>query len=74
MIETLLTKFRDAQTKESILRNLFTAASILFLCGGSVCSANTGDRYKSERIAVADPACVFTTDALGTEAIAESSS
>jgi hypothetical protein len=73
MIETLLTKFRDAQTKESLLHNLLPAASILFFCGGSVCTTNTG-WIKSERVAVTNAACLFAKDHVRTETIAEGSS
>src|SRR5207244_4406972 len=63
MIKGFSDTVRDA-ANESILHNLLPAVSILFLCGGPCCAANTGDRINSERIAIADSDCLFGADTL----------
>ena len=73
MIEIRSDKVRDADAKESILRNFLPAVSILFLCGGSCCATNAA-RIKSKWIAICDSANVFATDIVGIETIAEGSS
>jgi hypothetical protein len=44
------------------------------LYGADLWPTKTGDRIKSERIAVTDSACLFAKNPIGTETIAEGSS
>jgi hypothetical protein len=44
------------------------------LGGKRLGATNTGDRTKSERIAIANSACVFAANIVGTERVAEGSS
>ena len=65
---------RDASIEKRVLRALFCVFIAVCLGGTALRATNTRGRIKSERIAIADSACVFAADVVGTEAIAESSS
>ena len=71
MIEGSSDKLRDAWIGKSIIRRLSSLTRFVFLRSASGCTTNAGGRIKSERIAIADASCVFSTDTVGTETIAE---
>ena len=70
MITGFLTEFAMPES-----RNGFCAICLAFLlsfvCSGGFGATNTGGCIKSERIAIANSACVFAADIVGTETIAE---
>ena len=71
MIEDSSEKVRDDWIAKSFSRNRPSLAFLVSLRSASDCATNTGGRIKSERIAIADAACVFAADTVGTETIAE---
>jgi len=70
-------RFSDRVRDASIENRLLCDAAFLitvFLGDKRLGATNPDGRIKSERIAIADPACVFATDTVGAEAIAEGGS
>jgi hypothetical protein len=64
----------DAPIEKPILRAMFC----IFVAGGlgftALGATNTGGHGRSEWLAIADSACVFAADIVGTETIAKGSS
>src|SRR5436190_3278031 len=64
-------RVRDAPIEKWLLRHVPCVFIAVRLAGTALGTTNTGGRIKSERIAIADSACVFDADTVGTETIAE---
>src|SRR5262249_51056783 len=74
MITGFADRVRDARIERRIACEISSDLVIACLCGADFCATNTGSCIQSERIAIADSACVFAANTLGTETIADGSS